>query len=325
MQVESLRAVLLGGIAFDTPTAGKTSEVSAANHVFPLFPSQDAAKSASYSRKIPLMAYFTGSVRGLVAGSDVVMHGLKVGAVTDVRLSYSSAKDAIVVPVQFEVQPERIIGIGHKAYKTAADAVQDLVDQGMRVTLESGSLLTGEMLVGLDVIPGVPPAGPIQVEDGAFVLPTSESGGLGGLQASAGDLLRNVNAIPFASIGESFDAILKTMDQSTSGPQLKETLTSMAATMADAHQLLQTINTDIGPSLKRLPELTNSLQATLKDSALLLRSAQAGYGDNSQLHRELDRLMLQLNDALRSIGGLADLLAQHPEALVRGRADVGGK
>jgi paraquat-inducible protein B len=253
------------------------------------------------------------------------MHGLKVGEVTSVRLSYSTAKEAIVVPVQFEVQPERIVGIGRQEYKSAADAVQQLADQGVRATLESGNLLTGEMLVGLDVVPNAPPAGPIKVEDGAFVLPTSESAGLGGLQASAGDLLRNVNAIPFASIGESFDAILKTMDQSTTGPQLKETLTSMAATMADAHQLLQNINTDIGPSLKRLPDLTNSLQATLKDSALLLRSAQAGYGDNSQLHRELDRLMLQLNDAVRSIGSLADLLAQHPEALVRGRTDVGSK
>jgi paraquat-inducible protein B len=99
----------------------------------------------------------------------------------------------------------------------------------------------------------------------------------------------------------------------------------MAGTMVEARQLLQTVNSDAGPALKRLPELATSLQATLKQSNQLMLSAQAGYGDNSQLHRELDRLMLQLNDALRSIGSLADLLAQHPEALVRGRTDAGGK
>jgi paraquat-inducible protein B len=323
MQVESLRAVLLGGIAFDTPTAGQKSAVSVANHVFPLFPNQDAAKSASYTRNISLLAYFTGSVRGLAAGSDVVMHGLKVGEVKDVSLRYSTEKKAIVVPIRFEVQPERIVGIGREVYKSPADAVQQLVDQGVRATLESGNLLTGEMLVGLDVVPNAPPAGPVRQEDGAFVLPTSDTGGLGGLQASAGDLLRNVNAIPFASIGQSFDAIMKSMDQATSGSQLKETVASMAATMADAQRLLQNVNTDVGPALKRLPEIANSLQVTLKTSAQLLQSAQAGYGDNSQLHRELDRLMLQLNDAVRSISSLADLLAQHPEALIRGRADVG--
>jgi paraquat-inducible protein B len=179
------------------------------------------------------------------------------------------------------------------------------------------------MLVGLDVVPSAPAAGKVAVEDGAFVLPTSDAGGLGGLQASAGDLLRNVNAIPFASIGQSFDGVMKSMDQLANGPQLKEGLATMASTMADAHQLLQSVNADAGPALKRLPELVSSLQATLRESNQLMQSAQAGYGDNSQLHRELERLMLQLNDAVRSMGSLAALLAQHPEALVRGRAGTG--
>jgi paraquat-inducible protein B len=321
MQVESLRAVLLGGIAFDTPTAGQNSEPEQTNHVFPLFPNQDVAKSASYTRQVPLLAYFTGSVRGLAVGSDVVMHGLKVGRVTDVRLAFDTVKNTIVAPVRFEVQPERVVGIGHKAIYTPADAVQLLVDQGVRATLESGNLLTGEMLVGLDIVPNAPPAGAITMEDGAFVMPSSDAGSLGGLEASAGELLHQVNAIPFASIGQSANDVMKGMDQLANGPQLKEALASMAGTMAEARQLLQTMNTDIGPTLKRLPEIAGSLQATLKQSNQLMQSAQAGYGDNSQLHRELDRLMLQLGDAVRSIGSLADLLAQHPEALVRGRTD----
>jgi paraquat-inducible protein B len=325
VQVESLRAVLLGGIAFDTPTAGQESKLSVANHVFPLFPNEDTAKSASYTRQVSLLAYFSGSVRGLAVGSDVVMHGLKVGRVTDVRLAFDPVKNTIVAPVRFEVQPERIVGVGHKAIYSPADAVQQLVDQGVRASLESGNLLTGEMLVGLDIVPNAPPAGPVKVEDGAFVLPSSDAGSLGGLQASAGELLRNVNAIPFASIGQSANDVMKGMDQLANGPQLKEALASMAGTMVEARQLLQTVNSDAGPALKRLPEIATSLQATLKQSNQLLLSAQAGYGDNSQLHRELDRLMLQLGDAVRSIGGLADLLAQHPEALVRGRTDAGGK
>jgi paraquat-inducible protein B len=320
VQVESLRAVLLGGIAFETPTAGQKSEHSAANQVFPLFPDQDTAKAASYVRKIPLLAYFSGSVRGLAVGSDVVMHGLKVGEVTDVRLAYSTASKTIVVPVHFEVQPERIAGIGQRVFKDSADAVQQLADQGMRASLETGNLLTGEMLVGLDIALNAPAAGTITIEDGAFVVPTSDTGGLSGLQASAGELLRNVNAIPFASFGRGVDDLVQGIDQLANGPQLKGDLTSLSATLTESHQLLQTVNSDMGPTLKRLPELVASLQTTLKQSNQLMQSAQAGYGDNSQVHRELDRLLLQLNDAVRSISGLVDLLGQHPEALVRGRA-----
>ena len=322
MQVESLRAVLLGGVAFETPTIGPSSEISAENHEFPLFANQDAAKAASYSRKIPLLVYFSSSVRGLGPGSDVVMHGLKVGQVTDVRLSYDLAKDAVLAPVRLEIQPERIVGIGHQLFKDTDEIVNILVAKGLRATLQSGNLLTGEMLVSLEVVPDAPPA-TVTMQDGAFVFPTSDSGGLSSLQASAGDLLRNVNAIPFASIGRSLDAMTKNMSELTNGPQLQQSLAGLAGTMSEAQSVLGKLNTDMGPFLKQLPEIATSLQATLKQSNQLMRSVDTGYGNDTQFHRDLDRMMAQLTDAVRSFRALADLLTRHPEALVRGRTDTG--
>jgi paraquat-inducible protein B len=318
MQVESLRAVLLGGVAFETPATGPPSEISLAEHEFPLFPNQDAAKAASYSRKIALLVYFSSSVRGLGVGSDVVMHGLKVGQVTDVRLTYDLATDAVLAPVRMEIEPERIVGIGRQVVKDTAAMVQTLVGKGLRATLQSGNLLTGEMLVSFEVVPDAP-AATVTMQDGAFVFPTTASSGLSGLQASAGELLRNVNAIPFASIGRSLDAMTKNMTDLTNGPQLQQTLTALAATMSEAQAVMKKIDTDVGPALKQLPEITAALQATLKQSNQLMRSVDTGYGDNTQFHRDLDRLMAQANDAVRSFQALADLLTQHPEALVRGR------
>ncbi|HEY1412241.1 MAG TPA: MlaD family protein, partial [Rhodopila sp.] len=206
MQVESLRAVLLGGLAFETPTTAPASEVSGADHEFPLFPNQDAAKAASYSRKIPLLVYFTSSVRGLGVGSEVVTHGLKIGTVTDVGLTFDAAKDAILAPVRLEIEPERVVGIGRQVIKNTGDLVQILVNKGLRASLQSGNLITGELLVSIDPVPDAP-AATVTMQDGAFVFPTTESGGLSGLQASAGDLLRNVNAIPFGTIGHNLEAM----------------------------------------------------------------------------------------------------------------------
>jgi paraquat-inducible protein B len=318
LQVESLRAILLGGVAFETPATAPQSEVSKADHQFPLFPSQDAARNASYSRKVPLLVYFSSSVRGLGPGSEVVMHGLEIGHVTDVRLNYDAAKDAVVAPVRLEIEPERIVGIGHQVVQDTAAMVNMLVAKGLRATLASGNLLTGEMLVSLDFVPDAP-AATVTMEDGIYVFPTSSAGGLSGLQASAGDLLRNVNAIPFASIGQSLATMTKNMSTLTDGPQLQQALTALAGTMSEAQTVLKNLNTQMGPALKQLPEIAASLQATLKQSNQLMRSVDAGYGDNTQFHRDLDRLMAQLNDAVHSFQGLADLLTQHPEALVRGR------
>jgi paraquat-inducible protein B len=322
IQVESLRAILLGGVAFETPASSPTSAVSGENHEFPLFANQDSAKSASYSRKIPLLVYFSSSVRGLGPGSDVVMHGLKVGRVTDVRLSYDLAKDVVTAPVRLEVEPERIVGIGKQVTKNIDEMVQTLAAKGLRATLQTGNLLTGEMLVSLDVVPDAP-AATVTMEDGAFVFPTSDSGGLSGLQASAGDLLRNVNGIPFAAIGQSLNAMAKNMSDLTAGPQLQQTLTALASTMTEAQSALKSLDTNMGPLMKQLPEIAGSLQATLKQSNQLMRSLDTGYGSDTQFHRDVDRLMAQLNDAVRSFKGLADLLTRHPEALVRGRTDSG--
>jgi paraquat-inducible protein B len=324
MQMESLRALLLGGIAFETPTSRSSSQISADNHEFPLFADQEAAKNSSYSRKIPLVGYFNSSVRGLAPGSDVVMHGLKVGKVTDVRLTFDIGKDTVMAPVHFEVEPERVLGVGQQAFKNVAEAVQMMVSKGLRATLQSGNLLTGEMLVSLEVVPDAPDE-KVAMEDGSFVIPISQSAGLSGLQASAGDLLHNLNSIPFASIGKSLDIMGKDMSALTSGPQLQQTLTAMAATMVEAQLTLKNLNTDMGPALKQLPQIANSLQSTLKQSDQLMRSVNTGYGDNTQFHRDLDHLMAQLNDAVRSFQALADLLVRHPEALVRGRTDTGSQ
>ena len=80
-----------------------------------------------------MISYFPGSVKGLAPGSEVTMHGLKVGEVTDVRLAYDPAKDMIVAPVRFEVEPERILGVGHRVFKTDQEAVdEDEVAKGSR-------------------------------------------------------------------------------------------------------------------------------------------------------------------------------------------------
>src|SRR5438094_4285511 len=48
VQMESLKALLLGGIAFETPKAAIRAAATTENHVFPLFADREAAISASY-------------------------------------------------------------------------------------------------------------------------------------------------------------------------------------------------------------------------------------------------------------------------------------
>ncbi len=318
VQFESLRAVLLGGIAFDTPAVETRAEISSEDHVFPLFANRDAADAASYSRQIPLVAYFPGSVQGLARGSEVTMHGVMVGQVTDVRLGYDLAKDAVVVPVHFEVQPERVVGIGKQVYKTPAEAVDALVKPGLRATLQSTSLITGQQMVALDFVPNSPP--PTVIMEGTnFVLPTTASGGFSGLQASATELLAKVNTIPFDQIGKNLSGILQAANAVANGAEMRQTLTELAATIAQVKAVADHLDNGLSPALRQLPGIAVELQKALTSTNQLVQSVDSGYGGNTQFNRDLERLLVQLNEAASSIRALADLLARDPSALIKGR------
>jgi paraquat-inducible protein B len=314
VQLESLKALLLGGIAFETPAAEIHTAVTAENHVFPLFADRDAANNASYTRKIPMISYFPGSVKGLAPGSEVTVHGLKVGQVTEVRLTYDRTKDTVLAPVRYEVEPERVVGVGVRVFKTDAESVAALLKGGLRASLQSASLITGQQVVALDFVSDAPEE-PVTMEGEDFVLPTTEGGGFGGLASAANDLLGKVNSIPFDQIGKSLNGILKSVNEATQGPQLKKALTDLSAMIASAQGMVQRLDT------KQLPQLTAGLEKTLTSANKLVMSLDTGYGDNTKFNRDLDRLMVQANDAVRSIRALTDLLARHPEALLKGRPE----
>lgn len=322
VQMESMRALLLGGIAFETPAPATATQVSVADHTFKLFANRETADAASFTRRIPFVAYFDGSVSGLAPGADVTLLGLKIGEVTGVTLRFDEARDTVVAPVTFEVEPERFLGVGKRAYKDAATGVADLVARGLRASLQSGNLLTGQKLVAVDFVTDAPPA-TVSMQGGAFVMPTAPGGGLGGLQASATALLTKINQMPFAEIGKSLAATLDGLKDITDGPQIKQSLTALTATLTAAESTLRQVDAGVGPAMHRLPEIATSLEKTLTDANKLVLSMDSGYGDNTRFNRDLEHLLSQADDAVRSIRSLADLLSRHPEVLIRGRTNQG--
>lgn len=319
VQLESLRAILLGGVAFETPAnSGKLSE-SAENHIFPLFADQAAADAASYNREVQVVSYFPGSVRGISAGSEVTMHGLVIGHVTDVRLHFDVANNTVTAPVHYEIEPERILGIGAKAvFRSDAESAAALLKKGLRASLETTSLLTGQQSVALEFIPDAPPVA-VSMEGPNFILPTTDTGGLSGLQTSATDLLNKLNSIPFAQIGKNLDGILSSVNGLTTSAQTQQTLANLSDMVAKANDFVRQLNSSTGPALKQLPSVMAGLQKTLTSVNQLFVSLNTGYGDDTKFSRDLERLMVQLDEAVRSFRSLADMLTQHPEALIKGR------
>ncbi len=322
LKLESLRALVLGGIAFDTSAEARRSPVSGENHEFPLYVNKEAADAASYRQHIPMMAYFGGSVAGLAAGAPVILRGIRIGEVQQVTLQYDAKTDNVVVPVRFDVEPERIKDWPAQPTSDLPATLRDLVARGLRVRLESASLITGQKQLNLDVFPNSPPA-ELHVENDRYVIPALSNGGADDLMSAAGAIMAKLNAVPFDQIGDNLNSTLKALSDVANSEQLRQSLTSLRSTLGGADTLVKKLNTDAGPALQRLPAIADQLEDSVRRANKVISSVDSGYGGNSTFNRDFDRMMVQITDTARALRVLADLLTRHPEALIRGRTDQG--
>ncbi|MBV8393241.1 MAG: MCE family protein [Alphaproteobacteria bacterium] len=321
IELESMKSLLLGGIAFDTRPDPR-EKVSEANQVFPLYADHEAAMSAGFGHKLRAVSYFEGSVAGLEPGADVTLHGLKIGEVTALGLRYDPKIDGIVVPVHYTIEAERIGNIAAAGNASMGTGAAEMIRRGFRATLDTSSLLTGTKVVAIKQIPDAPPD-ELRREGDEFVVPSSEAGGLDSITSSAAALLTRINRIDFEAIGAGIAGTAKGLEGIVNGPQVNSTLASLAATMADARDFARKLDARAGPAMAKLPDIANQLDSAIVQVNRLAVSLNTGYGGDSRFGRELDRLIPQLNDAVRSFRALADLLSRHPEALIRGRTDQG--
>jgi len=321
VQLESIKALLLGGVAFETD-ADLKSAPSKPEHAFPLYANRESAHAAGFGRKIRMVSFFQGSVAGLDVGADVTLHGLKIGEVTELGLRFDPKTQGIVVPVHYTIEADRIANVAAAGNQPVGRGAGEMIRRGFRATLDTSSLLTGTKVVAIKQIPDAPPAS-IGIDGDEFVIPSSESGGLDSITASAAELLTKINRIDFEAIGAGLAGTAKGLDGIINGPQLKHTLESLEGTLADARDFARKLDAGAGPAMGKLPDIANQLDNAITQINRLATSLNTGYGGDSRFNREIDRLMPQLNEAVRSFRALADLLSRHPEALIQGRPSQG--
>lgn len=318
VEVQSIEALLAGGVTFNLPPEAINAAPSADNTTFHLYKSEADAESAGFQHKVPAVAYFQSSVSGISRGTPVTIFGIQVGQVTDVKLLIDPDKGTAKVRVGMLIQPERVFSPDEFAKVFDPETVlQKMVDEGLRVDLETSSFITGQKDVAFNIVPG---AGHVAIthEGDALVLP-SENGGTD-LFTAASQITSKISAIPFAEIGANLNKLLVTSNQTLGGDQVKSALTNLSETLQSVQHLVTSTDKGLQPTLRALPAMTANLNATLRDANQTLGQLSRSYGGASDFQRSLEQLMQQADGALRSIKDLTDFLNRHPEALILGRS-----
>lgn len=317
VQLQSLQALFSGGVAFGLPPVAESrmhpASEAPANTVFKLYDTHEDADNAGYRERVPLATYVMSSVKGLDVGSQVTMFGIQVGNVTSVKLDLSSNPGHPRVRIGMEVQPERVLSSAELRNNNLTDMFRTLVANGLRASTDSVSFLTGEGMISLNFIKNPAPA-TTSMEGATLVIP-SQAGGMGGIMDSLSTITSRLAAMPFEQIGTNANNLLAHADQTLVSPDVKQSLVGLRNSMQNLQALTKDLRNGMAPLSKRLPEMAQQLDQTLQNANRLL----ASYGGNSDFHRNLQSMVVQLGQTARSLRFLSDFLTNHPSALLSGR------
>lgn len=290
VNTQSLAAILVGGLAFQTPPGQQMGAQAPEKTDFRL--ASDEADAMRPPDGIPVRAVmnFNQSLRGLSVGAVVDFRGIALGQVTGIGVEYDPQTQSFTMPVTLDLYPDRLRrrarGAAMPQARTSAsrELLRRLVERGLRGQLRTGNLLTGQLYIALDIFPK---AAPVKFDAGGepVELPTIPNT-LDALQVQVADIAKKLDRIPLDQIGSNLNTSLKNADA-----------------------LFNRLNNEVVPQARD----------TLAAARQTFGSAEATLQRDSPLQSDVHEALQELTRTLQSLNALADYLERHPESLVRGK------
>jgi paraquat-inducible protein B len=294
VNTQSLVSILVGGIAFSTSKGTSRGGDTAVpeGYEFRLYTSRSASRIRKYSEKHQVMLYFEDPIRGLLPGAPVEMRGYQLGEVVDISFEFNRNTNEVKIPVIIEIEPERFTIIGEEDFPETLDT---LVAQGLRAQLKTGNLVLGKLLVDLEFFPDAEPA-TVDHSGEYSILPTTR-GTISAITEGARTLVAELRQTV---------AMINNM---LASKEVKSGISDLSATLASVKRFSATLDETMAPQF----------DAVLAEAEGALHEARQMLATNSSTRTEINRVLIELGAAARSIRQLADYLEQHPESIIKGK------
>jgi len=283
-----LISLLSGGIAFRASAEDTVEDIQPENSTFQLYDTYEQSTQVIYQNTLKYVMYFNGSVRGLTIGAPVQLRGIPIGKVTDINLELDKKTAEIHIPVTVELETDRIKEINNDNNISDKDIMTQLINKGLRAQLQTGSLLTGQLLVDLDFHP----KSKIVLSDNQSVYPEfpTTASSLDQFTHSANIIMDKVAKLPLEDLTTEANKTLQSLQGTSKAATgmlttAQGTLDTADKTMSSAHQVLSILE------------------------------------PGSTTHYELEQLLQELSQAASSVKQLTDYLEQNPNALIRGKKE----
>ncbi|MCW4151770.1 intermembrane transport protein PqiB [Halomonas sp. 18H] len=298
IQVESVEALLGGGVTFGVPDDLPQGDPVSSDTHFTLHPDEQSARQGTFDEYLEYVLLIEDTVRGLSKGAPVEFRGVRIGTVASVPWNFTApqldGRDRLAIPVLIRIEPQRL-GIDNQEMDLEEweARFKRLFERGLRASLKSGSLLTGALFVDLtfdDQRAGEYTAETFVQHD---VFPTTSTG-LAQIQSQVTNLLDKLN-------GLEVEPILTGLD---------DNLSTSKAMLEEVRQLTTSVDSLVkDPQTRQLPA---NLNTTLKE----LQSTLQGLSADSPAYRELTDTLDQVRRLMRDLQPAARKISEDPRALL---------
>jgi len=264
--------------------------------------------------------YFDGTIYGLKIGSNVMFRGVPIGYVSDIDLLADFQDMEFTVPVTITIQPDSIRAVADdKSIRVHEDEdIAKLIDRGLRATLASESLITGQLYVELDFHPDteIVYRG---VNDDIPEIPSIPSGiqeVIAKAQSFIAEIQQNLDVpkvmADITSGIEGLDALINAPATQNLTSEVNQTLATIRSTLANIDTVVADLGDEVDPALEALIEALETAESVLSLADTQLR-------DDSDIAYRLGTTLQEVESAARAIRILAEQLEQQPESVLKGK------
>ncbi|WP_082752756.1 intermembrane transport protein PqiB [Janthinobacterium sp. B9-8] len=300
----SLESVLSGGVAFGVPENMPLGEQVKDQSAFTLFSDEASSLERQFERRLPYIALFSDSVRGLKPGAPVELRGLRIGTVGAVPYAIPKLENKTRkyhgIPVLIYLELGRLAtGAENESDDYWRKVIATQVGSGMVLKLKNGNMLTGSLYVDVD-FSGKPQAKVLDKYAGLPILPTGD-GGLVQIENKVIALLDKLNGLKLEGVLE----------------QGNKTLDETGKLAGDIRVLVKTLDDFVRqPQIQGLPDEVQRTLSKVQDTLNTLNSTLGDYSGQSAAYGELNRTLESVNQVLQEARPVIRTLNEKPNVLL---------
>ncbi len=242
-------------------------------------------KSKFSNNETTVVMYFDESVKGLDVGAPVLFKGVKIGEVSSVRLKANLKTMKFLIPVYAKIYNGKSLVTDNTNER---ERFKQFIQDGLRAQLAINSVITGQLLIELDMYPNTPVVLHEDDED-QYEIPT--------INSPFAEISKSLQVMPITQIVQDIHGITQSIDQ-----ELPELLKHMNTTLATINNILL--------------ENRNKTSKMVTEVSSAAQSFDAILGENAA---QLTAMIESFAAAAASLRNLTDYLQMNPSSLITGK------